>query len=47
MEKIGAALLKIPELDLQKKERLNSDLRYGFIKVDDSRFDELRKMIDQ
>lgn len=47
MEKIAAALLEIPELDLQKKERLNSDLRYGFIKVDDSRFDELRKMIDQ
>jgi len=47
MEKIGAALLKIPELDLQKKKRLNSNLRYGFIKVDDSQFDEFRTMIDQ
>lgn len=47
MEKIAAALLETPELDLQKKERLNSELRSGFIKVDDSRFDALKKMIEQ
>ena len=47
MEKIGAALLKISELDVHEKERLNSDLHYGFVKVDDSRFDELGKMIAQ
>ena len=46
IEKIATALLRIPELDLQKKQRLNSDLRYGFIKVDDNQFDKLRKMID-
>ena len=46
MEKIAGALIRIPKLDLHEKERLTRDLKCGFVKVDDSEFDGLRKMVD-
>ena len=43
MGKVVDALLGISELDSQKREILPVDIRYGFVKVEDSDFDNLRK----
>ncbi len=46
MEKVGNALRKISKLDLQEKELLPADTRYGFVRIEDSDFDDLRKMAE-
>lgn len=45
MQKIAGALLRLSEIDLEGKEKLPEELRYGFIKVEDAGFDELRKCV--
>ncbi len=44
MGKVVDALLRMSELDSQKRETFSADIRHGFIKVKDSDFDDLRKM---
>ena len=43
MENIADGLLKVS--DLHKGEELPKDVRYGFTKVNDGYFDDLRKML--
>jgi len=44
MKKLTDALLRISVLDSQKREIFPVDIRHAFIKVEDSDFDNLRKM---
>ena len=46
MEKVGNALRKISKLDLQGKKLLPADTRYGFVRIEDSDFNDLRRMAE-
>ncbi|MCJ7617776.1 MAG: PhnD/SsuA/transferrin family substrate-binding protein [Desulfobacterales bacterium] len=46
MGKVVDALAKIPELDVQERQTFPVDMRYGLVKVDNSAFDDLRRMAE-